>query len=240
MEIIVVKNYEEMSKAGNEVIKNVVLENPQAILGLATGSTPIGIYKNMIADFKNGLVSYKTIKTVNLDEYIGLDASNEQSYVSFMSDVLFNHIDIDKTNTFLPNGKAEDPSVECDRYTRVLKTMPQDIQLLGLGSNGHIAFNEPMTAFETTTHVVDLTESTISDNARFFDSIEKVPTKAITMGIKNIMDAKKILIVASGENKADAIYQMVKGEVNINCPASILQNHKNVTVIIDEAAASKL
>ncbi len=240
MEIIVVKNYEEMSKAGNEVIKNVVLENPQAILGLATGSTPIGIYKNMIADFKNGLVSYKTIKTVNLDEYIGLDASNEQSYVSFMSDVLFNHIDIDKSNTFLPNGKAEDPSVECDRYTSVLKTMPQDIQLLGLGSNGHIAFNEPMTAFETTTHVVDLTESTISDNARFFDSIEKVPTKAITMGIKNIMDAKKILIVASGENKADAIYQMVKGEVNINCPASILQNHENVTVIIDEAAASKL
>ena len=240
MEIIVVKNYEEMSKAGNEVLKNVVLENPQAILGLATGSTPIGIYKNMIEDFKNGLVSYKNVKTVNLDEYIGLGAENDQSYISFMSENLFNHIDIDKANTKLPNGKAVDPQVECDRYTALLKTMPQDIQLLGLGTNGHIGFNEPMTAFETTTHIIDLTESTISDNARFFASIEEVPTQAITMGIQNIMDAKKILIVAAGANKADAIYSMVKGEVNINCPASVLQNHKDVVVIIDEAAASKL
>ncbi|MEG2117366.1 MAG: glucosamine-6-phosphate deaminase [Clostridia bacterium] len=240
MLVIVVKNYEEMSKAGYEVIKDVVLKNPKAVLGLATGSTPIGIYKNMIADCQNGEVSYKDITTVNLDEYIGLDKSDDQSYVYFMNENLFNHIDIDKKNTNLPNGRAIDPQAECARYTELVKNTRQDLQLLGLGSNGHIGFNEPNTPFSSTTHIVDLTENTIKDNARFFTSIDDVPTQAITMGIQNITDAKKILIVASGKNKADAVYKMVKGTVSEDCPASVLQNHKDVVVIVDEDAASKI
>lgn len=240
MLVIVVKNYDEMSKAGYEVIKDEVVKNPNAILGLATGSTPIGIYKNMIEDFKKGEVTYKDITSVNLDEYIGLDEKDEQSYVHFMRENLFNHIDIDFKNTFLPNGKATDAQAECERYTQLIKNHKQDIQLLGLGSNGHIGFNEPNTPFDSTTHIVDLAESTINDNARFFKSIEDVPTQAITMGIQNIMDAKKILIVASGKNKADAVFAMIKGEVSESCPASVLQKHGNVVVIVDEDAGMRL
>lgn len=239
MKIIVTKNYDEMSQKAFEIMKEVVVSNPSAVLGLATGTTPIGLYKKMIEDCKNG-TSYKNIKTVNLDEYKGLDINSDQSYVYFMRDNLFNHIDIDLANTHIENGKAEDSEAECARYNALLEKMPQDIQLLGLGSNGHIAFNEPGTKFGSLTHVVDLAESTIKDNSRLFNDISEVPRQAFTQGLRNIMNAKKILILASGENKAKAVYGMVYGEVTEALPASVLQLHPDCTLIVDEAAGSLL
>ena len=239
MKVIVAKDYEQMSDKAFEVMKEVVVSNPNAVLGLATGTTPIGLYKRMIEDCKNG-TSYKNIKTVNLDEYKGLDINSDQSYVYFMRDNLFNHIDIDLNNTNIENGKAENAEKECARYNAVLEELQQDIQLLGLGSNGHIAFNEPGTPFGSVTHVVDLQESTIKDNARLFNDISEVPHQAFTMGLKNIMNAKKILILASGANKAKAVYGMLHGEVTESLPASVLQLHPDCTLIIDESAASLL
>lgn len=239
MKIIITKNYEEMSDKAFDVMKEVVVNKPDAVLGLATGTTPIGLYKRMIDDCKKG-TSYKNIKTVNLDEYKGLDYSSDQSYVYFMRDNLFDHIDIDLKNTNIENGKADDADKECARYNALLENMQQDIQLLGLGSNGHIAFNEPGTKFGSLTHVVDLTESTIKDNSRLFKDISEVPRQAFTQGLRNIMNAKKILILASGANKAKAVYGMVKGEVTEALPASVLQLHPDCTLIVDEAAAALL
>ncbi|MBE5764701.1 MAG: glucosamine-6-phosphate deaminase [Clostridiales bacterium] len=239
MKVIVVKDYEQMSDKAFEIMKQVVVANPNGVLGLATGTTPIGLYKRMIEDCKQG-TSYKNIKTVNLDEYKGLDVTSDQSYVYFMRDNLFNHIDIDLNNTNIENGKAENAEEECARYNALLEVLQQDIQLLGLGSNGHIAFNEPGTPFGSVTHVVDLQESTIKDNARLFNDISEVPRQAFTMGLKNIMNAKKILILASGANKAKAVYGMIHGEVTESLPASVLQLHPDCTLIIDEAAASLL
>lgn len=240
MEVIITNNAEELADKALEVMLGVVKNNPSAVIGLATGSSPIGLYKKMIEDHNTNGTSYKNIKSVNLDEYVGLGIESDQSYVYFMNDNLFKGIDIDKRNTNLPNGKAADMQAECDRYTALLDSMPQDIQLLGIGGNGHIGFNEPGTSFDSTTHIVTLHENTRKDNARFFASLDEVPTHAITMGIKNIMNAKKILVVANGANKADAVYAMVKGEISENCPASVLQNHKDVVVIVDKAAAAKL
>ena len=240
MKVIVVKDYEEMSLKAFEVMSEVVKNNPNAVLGLATGSTPIGLYKNMIKDHKENGTSYKNIKTVNLDEYAGLDYSSDQSYVYFMRSNLFDHIDIDLNNTNIENGKATDRQAECDRYNKLLEEMQQDIQVLGIGSNGHIAFNEPGTPFGSVTHIVDLAESTIKDNSRMFASIDEVPRQAFTMGLKNIMNAKKVLILANGANKAKAVYGLVKGEVTESLPASVLQLHPNCIVIADEAAASLL
>ena len=240
MKVIVVKDYEEMSLKAFEVMAEVVKNKPNAVLGLATGSTPIGLYKNMIKDHKENGTSYKAIKTVNLDEYAGLDYSSDQSYVYFMRTNLFDHIDIDLKNTNIENGKAEDRIAECERYNKLLEEMQQDIQVLGIGSNGHIAFNEPGTPFGSVTHIVDLAESTIKDNSRMFASIDEVPRQAFTMGLKNIMNAKKVLILANGANKAKAVYGLVKGEVTENLPASVLQLHPDCVVIADESAASLL
>ncbi len=240
MKVIVCKNYEEMSKQAFSVMGKVVKGNPNAVLGLATGSTPIGLYKEMIKDHNENGTSYKNIKTVNLDEYAGLDYSSDQSYIYFMRSNLFDHIDIDLKNTNIENGKASDRQKECERYNNLLDTMQQDIQVLGIGSNGHIAFNEPGTKFGSTTHIVDLTESTIKDNSRMFKSMDEVPRQAFTMGLKNIMNAKSILILANGENKAKAVYGLVKGEITENVPASILQLHPNCTLVCDEAAAKLL
>lgn len=237
MKVIITKDYDEMSKKAFEVMAGVVKSNPEAVIGLATGSTPIGLYKNMIKDHNENGTSYKKIKTVNLDEYAGLDVNSDQSYVYFMRENLFNHIDIDLKNTNIENGKAADREAECARYNALLETMQQDIQVLGIGSNGHIAFNEPGTPFGSVTHIVDLTESTIKDNSRLFKSIDEVPRQAFTMGLKNIMNAKKILILANGANKAKAVYGLVKGEVTENVPASILQLHPDCTLVCDEAAA---
>ena len=240
MKVIVAENYEEMSRKAFEVMAEVVKNNPRAVLGLATGSTPIGLYKNMIEDHEKNGTSYREIKTVNLAEYAGLDYSSDQSYVYFMRHNLFDHIDIDLKNTNIENGKAADRAAECARYNALLDELPRDIQVLGIGSNGHIAFNEPGTPFGSVTHIVDLTESTIKDNSRMFASIDEVPRQAFTMGLKNIMQSKKILILANGANKAKAVYGLVKGEVTENVPASILQLHPDCTLVCDKAAASLL
>ena len=240
MKVIVVENYQQIGQFGAQIIAGVIKNNPNAVLGLATGTSPIGIYQNLVEMCQKGEISFANVKTVNLDEYVGLDGTHPQSYRYFMNDNLFNHVDIDKANTFVPNGVAENLQEECTRYTTLVNNLVQDIQLLGIGSNGHIAFNEPGTPFDSTTHVVNLTENTIKDNSRLFEDICQVPTKALTMGIANIMNAKRILIVANGKNKAQAVYDMVKGQVNTTCPASVLQNHPDVTVIVDKDAASLL
>ncbi len=240
MKIIIVENYDEMSDQGAELIAQVIQNDPCATLGLATGSTPIGLYQRLIKKNERGEISFKDVKTVNLDEYVGLNGENEQSYRYFMNVQLFNHVNIDKNNTHVPCGVADDMEKECERYTALLQENPQDIQLLGLGSDGHIGFNEPGSPFEGHTHVVELEESTIRDNARLFARIEDVPRRAITMGIADVMQAKSILLLANGANKAAAVKAMIQGEVDENCPASILQRHNNVTVIIDKEAAKLL
>lgn len=238
MKIIVTKDYEEMSSRAFELMKKVVVDNPRAVLGLATGSTPLGLYKKMVEDHRKGGTSYKEVRTVNLDEYAGLDITSDQSYVYFMRKNLFEHLDIPLENTNIENGKAADAKRECARYNELLDGLQQDIQLLGIGSNGHIAFNEPGTPFGSQTHIVELTESTIKDNSRLFENKDEVPRKAYTMGLKNIMRAKKILILANGANKAKAVYGLVKGDVTESVPASILQLHPDCTLVCDEAAAS--
>lgn len=240
MNVIVVKDYDAMSKEAFKIMKAVVTGKNDAVLGLATGSTPIGLYKEMIADFNAGGTSYKDVKAFNLDEYVGLDYSSDQSYVYFMRANLFDHIDIKLENTNIENGKAADADAECARYNALLAENTVDLQILGIGSNGHIAFNEPGTPFDSVTHVVDLTENTIKDNSRLFASIDEVPRKAFTMGLSNIMSAKKIVIMANGAGKAKAVFGLVKGEVTEEVPASILQNHADCTLICDEAAASLL
>ena len=240
MKVIITKNYEEMSEKAYEIVRDVIKANPNAVLGLATGSSPIGLYDDLVKAYERGEISFKNIRTVNLDEYVGLDYSSDQSYVYFMRKNLFERVDIDLAYTNLPDGKAKDLEAECARYTKLVEGMQQDVQVLGLGSNGHIAFNEPGTPFDSTTHVVKLTESTIKDNSRLFKNIDEVPRSALTMGIANIMNAKKIVVVANGANKADAIYKTVKGEITEAVPASILQKHPDVTIVCDELAAAKL
>ena len=238
--IIITKNYEELSAKAAEVMLGVVKQNPKAVLGLATGTTPLGLYAKMIADYKENGTDYSQIRTVNLDEYKGLPKTHEQSYAYFMKKNLFDGLGIRSEQTNIEDGTAKEADEECARYDTLLEELPRDIQLLGLGSNGHIAFNEPGTPFGSGTHVVTLAESMVRDNARLFEDISEVPRKAFTMGIKQIMQAKKVLILASGSNKADAVYKMVKGEVTEQVPASVLQQHPDCTLIADGAAAQKL
>lgn len=240
MKVIVTKNYEELSDKAAEVMLGVVKQNPKSVLGLATGTTPLGLYSRIIADHKENGTDYSQIRTVNLDEYKGLPKTHEQSYAYFMKKNLFDGLGVQPEQTNIENGTAQDEKSECARYDALLEDLPRDIQLLGLGSNGHIAFNEPGTPFGSGTHVVMLAESTVKDNARLFDDISEVPRKAFTMGIKQIMQAKKILILASGANKAEAVYKMVKGKVTEKVPASVLQIHPDCTLIADESAAGKL
>ncbi len=240
MEVKVFHNYEELSaNAANEVIKQVK-KDPFSVIGFATGASPIGIYQDLIKNYQTVGTSYKNIKTFNLDEYYGISRNHEQSYYHFMMEHLFQYLDINQNNINIPSGVSENLTTECDAYNEKLKENPLDIQILGIGSNGHIGFNEPGTSFESTTHYVTLNEKTRVDNSRFFNSIDEVPKHAVTMGIQNILASKKIILVASGENKALAISQMVKGPIDPNCPASALQMHNNVLIFVDEAAASKL
>ena len=240
MKVIITENYEEMSKKAAELIIDVVKKNPKAVLGFATGSSPIDLYQNLIKDHKENGTSYQQVLTVNLDEYVGLNAEHDQSYAYFMRTNLFDYIDVDKKNTNLPNGVAPDAKAECDRYNALLAENQQDVQILGLGSNGHIGFNEPNTPFDSVTHLVELTENTIKDNSRLFKSIDEVPRTALSMGIKNIMQAKSIVMVVSGKNKAEAVKGMVKGEITPALPASVLQLHPCVTIVCDKDAASLL
>lgn len=241
MKVIVVKNYEEMSLEAAKFMANIVNEKPEAILGLATGGTPVGMYQDLIKMNKEGNVDFSKVTTVNLDEYIGLSGDHKKSYRFFMNDTLFNHININKVNTFVPNGLAENVEEECKKYdSKIVELGGIDLQLLGLGGNGHIAFNEPDSSLVVGTHLTGLTQDTIDANARFFKSANEVPKTALTMGLGGIMQAKKILLIASGEGKADAVQAMMNGKITTDCPASMLQMHRDVTVIIDEAAAAKV
>ena len=238
MKVIVVKNYDEVSKEAFNVIKEVVTNKSNAVLGLATGSSPIGLYENMIKDHKENGTSYAGCQSFNLDEYVGIDRDHSQSYWTFMHENLFHGIDLPEENIHVPYGNSKE---DCAAYEKDMENVCVDVQVLGIGGNGHIGFNEPGTPFDEETHIVELTEKTRSDNARFFENdINNVPTHAITMGIATIMKAKKLLLVASGANKADAVAAMVQGPVTPEVPASVLQNHDDVVVIVDEAAAAKL
>lgn len=233
MEIIRVKNAEEGGKKAFEIIKEA-MENGIKTLGLATGSTPVTLYKEMTESD----LDFSELTSVNLDEYVGLGGNDAQSYRHFMNTQLFDKKPFKET--FVPNGKAEDLAAECKHYDEIIEKHPVDIQILGIGQNGHIGFNEPGAPLDGLTSVVDLTESTINANKRFFDKVEDVPTKAISMGIGSILKGKKIILMAYGEAKADAIKGMIDGAVTTHLPASALQNHSDVVVIIDEAAGSKL
>lgn len=216
-----------------------VKSNPEIHLGLATGSTPVPLYERLIIDHKVNHTSYKKVKSFNLDEYIGLPRTHEQSYYTFMNNNLFKHIDI--TETYIPNGEASDIFAEAKSYEELLEREGVDLQILGIGSNGHIGFNEPNTPFDSHVHIVDLAESTIKDNARFFEgNLDLVPKKAITMGIKDIMAAKEIVLIATGKAKSKAINEVVNGKVDTFVPATILQKHPNVHLYLDKDAASKL
>jgi len=240
MKIIRAKDYKDMSRKAANIISAQIIMKPNCVLGLATGSSPVGTYEKLVKWYEKGYLDFSSVSSVNLDEYWGLPRENEQSYYYFMHDNLFDHVNIDPAHTHLPNGMAEDADAECARYDEVVRSMGGvDLQLLGIGHNGHIGFNEPADTFAKGTHCVDLTQSTIEANKRFFDSIDDVPKKAISMGIQTIMMAKKILLVACGEDKAEAVYNSFFGPVTSQVPGSILQMHPDVTLVADEAALSK-
>ncbi|WAA09885.1 glucosamine-6-phosphate deaminase [Fervidibacillus albus] len=237
MKLIQVNHYEEMSKKAADIITHYIKNHPNAVLGFATGSTPSGLYENLIEDHRKNGTSYKAVRSFNLDEYVGLDGTHPQSYRYFMDEHLFNHIDILKENTYVLNGKAENLDMECKRYERMIQEAGGiNIQILGIGRNGHIAFNEPGTPFSSRTHIVELAESTRKANARFFQSIDEVPTHSITMGIASIMESQKILLLASGPSKAEPIRRLFTEPISESFPASILKQHPNVVIIADKEA----
>lgn len=231
---IIIDKKETLEKLAAREIITLVNTKPNANLGLATGSSPVGLYENLIKDHKENKTNYLNVKTFNLDEYKGIPIDHEQSYHTFMYETLFKHLNINLANTNFPD--VENPK----SYTLLLKDNPIDLQVLGIGSNGHIAFNEPGTSFNSTTDYVDLAESTIKDNSRFFATIDDVPKQAVTMGLKDIMNAEKIILLAFGKNKAEAINRLVNGELGEDCPATILQGHKDLTLFVDHDAASLL
>ena len=241
MRIYKAKDYVDMSRKAANIVSAQVIMKPNCVLGLATGSTPIGLYKQLVEWYNKGDLDFSEVMTVNLDEYKGLSRDNDQSYYSFMHQNLFDHVNIPAENTYLPNGMEADSQKECQEYTNLIQSLGGvDLQLLGIGHNGHIGFNEPGEAFDKQVHCVNLTQSTIEANKRFFASADDVPKQAYTMGIKTIMQAKKILIVASGEDKAEIVRDAFFGPITPKVPASVLQLHNDVTLVADEAALSKL
>ena len=241
MRIYLEADYAAMSRRAANLIAAEVIRRPNCVLGLATGSTPIGTYENLIARNRAGDLSFREVRTVNLDEYKGLAPTHDQSYRYFMQTNLFDHIDILPENTNVPDGLAADADAECARYDALVASLGYaDLQLLGLGRNGHIGFNEPDDHFTKETHVVDLTDSTIDANARFFATRDDVPRQALTMGVGCIMAARRVLLIASGADKADALYNAVCGPISPDCPASILQLHGDVVVVGDEAALHRI
>ena len=239
MRFIVTKDYNDMSRKAANIISAQIITKPNCVLGLATGSTPVGTYKQLVEWYNKGDLDFSEVSTVNLDEYKGLDHDNDQSYYYFMMNNLFKHVNIDLSRTHVPDGTEPDPEKACADYEKIVKSYGGiDLQLLGLGHNGHIGFNEPSDNFAKVTHCVDLTESTIKANARFFEKIEDVPTQAYTMGIGTIFKAKRILLIASGKDKAEIVKKAFCGPIDPQVPASILQLHPDVTVVLDEDAAS--
>ena len=241
MRIYKAKDYEEMSRKAAGIVSAQIIMKPDCVLGLATGSTPVGLYKQLIEWYRNGDLDFSGVRTVNLDEYKGISRENDQSYYYFMHQNLFDHVNIPAGNTHLPDGMEPDSEKECRRYEELIQSMGSvDLQLLGIGHNGHIGFNEPADAFDKLVHCVNLTQSTIEANKRFFASADDVPRQAYTMGIQTIMQAKKILIVANGEGKADIVQKAFFGPITPQVPASVLQLHGDVTLVADEAALSKV
>ena len=241
MKLVKARDYKDMSRKAANIISAQVILKPDSVLGLATGSTPIGTYETLVHWCEKGDLDFFNVRTVNLDEYVGLDGTHDQSYRYFMNEHLFNKVNINIENTNVPNGANPDADAETKRYHEVIESMGGiDLQLLGIGNNGHIGFNEPCDEFPTNTHKVELTQSTIEANSRLFDSIDEVPRYAYTMGIGEIMTAKMVLILASGKAKAPIIKELVEGPVTPQVPASILKMHNNVILIADEDARSLL
>lgn len=239
MKIIIKKDYESVSYEAAKIVSELIKTKKNAVLGLATGSTPIGLYKKLIEKNKNKEISFKDVITVNLDEYIGLDGSHNQSYRYFMNENLFKHIDIKKENTHIESGVAKSFEEETKNYEKLIDDLGgQDIQILGIGENGHIGFNEPSEELDLFTHTEKLTPSTIDANARFFEKKEDVPTSAITMGIGSIFKAKHIILIATGIKKAPIMKTFQNSKITTQIPASLLKLHPNVTIILDEEAAS--
>jgi len=238
--IIIKEKYEDLGVEANLLIRDLLQKKEDAVIGLATGSSPLGLYKAMIDDCQNKLTSYQKVVTFNLDEYIGLPIEHPESYRSFMERNLFCGLDLDPDNIHLPFAKDAEDEEACLTYEELIRRYNIDLQVLGIGTNGHIGFNEPKTSFDSPTHIMELTKRTRLDNQRFFDSLDDVPTHAITMGIATIMKAKKHVLLANGVNKAQAIYDMINGPISDEVPASILQKHPDVVVILDKEAAGKL
>lgn len=241
MNIFKFQSDEDFVQTGASLIVSLLQSNPKAVLGLATGSSPVGVYAKLVEMHRKNLVSFSKATSFNLDEYVGLPVDHPQSYRSFMNEHLFNHIDIDPAQTHIPNGNAADLEAECLAYDKMLEDNgPVDLQILGIGSNGHIGFNEPDANLSSKTHVVDLLEGTREANARFFDKLDDVPRQAITMGIGSILKARQILLLVRGAGKAEAIRNAVEGPITTQCPASLLQSHPNVIVLVDEGAGKWL
>lgn len=240
MKIIKCKDYNEVSQRASEILVEQLKQKSNSVLGLATGSTPIGLYQKLIEAYEQNQISFKNVISYNLDEYIGIDRNHPQSYYQYMYKNLFSKVDMKDEHIHIPNNDISRIDEQAEAYNKDLRKHAIDIQILGIGSNGHIGFNEPGTPFGNETFIVELDEQTRKDNMRFFNSIDEVPKYAITMGIKNIMRSKQIVLMASGKEKAEAIYKMMYGEVTEELPASILQLHPNVVVIVDQKAGSKI
>jgi glucosamine-6-phosphate deaminase len=241
MQIIKAENYQQLAILGANIIADQVKDKPNSVLGLATGSSPVGIYEKLVELYQKEHIDFSQVKTVNLDEYCSLSPSDPQSYHYFMEQHLFRYLNIKKENTHIPNGLEGDPQKACDDYNQLLESLGSvDLQLLGIGLNGHIGFNEPGEEFTNQTHCVDLSPITIAANARFFEDESLVPRKAYTMGIKSILHAEKILLIAAGEDKAEILKKALQGPITPQVPASILQLHKQVIVLCDQGAYSKL
>ncbi|MDF2683818.1 MAG: nagB [Brevibacillus sp.] len=241
MKLVIAKDYDDLSKQAARLIADEVTHHPAMVLGLATGGTPVGMYRELIAIYQKEGVDFSQASSFNLDEYVGLPGTHPQSYRTYMDENLFSHINLPADKTNIPRGDVEDLGAECKRYEQAIVAAGGiDIQVLGIGNNGHIGFNEPGSTKDTTTRVVQLTGSTIEANARYFDTVEEVPTQAVSMGIQTILGAKKIILLASGKAKAEAVQRMLEGEATPDVPASLLQQHPDVTVIVDEEAASAL
>ena len=241
MKVVIVKDYDEMSKAAANIMIEAVRENPEINLGLATGGSPVGMYENLVKDHKENKTSYKDVKSFNLDEYLGLPQQHSQTYYTFMHQNLFDHIDIKEENIFIPSSDKDKAEENAQAYEKLITDHQIDLQLLGIGTNGHIGFNEPGASFDGKTDIVDLASETIEANSRYFEgNKDLVPTQAISMGIGSIMRAKKIILIASGQNKAEAIKGLVEDKITEDLPASVLRNHPDVTLVLDKEAASLL
>lgn len=241
MKIFIKKDYNEVSKKASQLVGAQIMLNPESVLGLATGSSPEKMYKNLVDMYKNNIIDFENIITFNLDEYLDIDPENEQSYAYYMNKHLFNHINIKRKNINMPTGITDNIKKTCDEYDELIFNNSKiDLQVLGIGTNGHIGFNEPDVHFEAGTHLVDLDSKTIEANARFFNCIDDVPKKAISMGIRNIMQSRKIILIATGESKTDAVMKMLFGEIIPNLPASILQIHNDFTLIVDDIIGKEI